>query len=163
MAYRTIAWAIAIIVGLAVPAGAGSLAGGFFDEPIFQADAYKQLVNIRAKTRVVVRTFAVKTADQNNDILAATTAKGNSVIVDNALLVSVNGNAVVDRGLRHANTYNKTSVASLKDCFNNSTGVANVNLASGNHNIQRTYYSGSLPGELLASGGSASQAAILRK
>ena len=53
--------------------------------------------------------------------------------VDNALLVSVNGNAVVDRGLDNANTYNKTSVASLKNCFNNSTGVANVNLASGNY------------------------------
>ena len=83
--------------------------------------------------------------------------------MDNALLVSVNGNAVVDRGLGNANTYNKTSVASLNNNFNNSTGVANVNIASGNNNIQKTYYSGSLPSELLASGGSGSQAAILRK
>ncbi len=54
MTYRTLAWVMALIVGLAVPAGAASLAGGFFDEPIFQADAYKQLVNLRAKTRGVV-------------------------------------------------------------------------------------------------------------
>ena len=54
MTYRTLAWVMALIVGLAVPAGAANLAGGFFDEPIFQADAYKQLVNLRAKTRGVV-------------------------------------------------------------------------------------------------------------
>ena len=161
MTYRTVACVMALIVGLAVPAGAANLAGGFFDEPIFQADAYKQLVSLRAKTQgVVARTFAVKTAVQNNDILAATTGKGGTFIVDNALLVSVNGNAVVDRGLDNANTYNKTSVASLKNCFNNSTGVANVNLASGNFNVQKTYYSGSLPSEMLANAGSANLTAL---
>ncbi len=99
MAYRTLAWVVALIVGLAVPAGAGTLASGFFDEPIFQADAYKQLVSIRAKTRgVAARNLAVKTAVQNNDILASTTGKGGSVnIVDNALLVSVNGKWQVTR------------------------------------------------------------------
>ena len=102
MTYRTLAWVMALIVGLAVPAGAASLAGGFFDEPIFQADAYNQLVNLRAKTRgVAARNFAVKTAAQNNDILAATTGKGGSVIVDNALLVSVNGNKLADQGRRN--------------------------------------------------------------
>ena len=79
--------------------------------------------------------------------------------MDNALLVSVNGNEVADHGLSNAMTYNKTTVASLNNNFNNSTGVANVNIASGNHNIQKTYYSGSLPSELLASGGSANLAA----
>ncbi len=135
MTYRTVAWVMALIVGLAVPAGAASLAGGFFDEPIFQADAYKQLVNLRTKTRgVVARNFAVKTAVQNDDILAATTGKGGSVnVVDNALLVSVNGNEVADQGLSNGMTYNKTTVASLKNSFNNFTGVANVNIASGNY------------------------------
>ena len=61
MAYRTLAWVMALIVGLAVPAGAATLAGGFFDEPIFQADAYEKLVNLRAKTRgVVARNIARK-------------------------------------------------------------------------------------------------------
>ena len=57
-------------------------------------------------------------------------------------------------------TYDKTTVASFNNNFNNSTGVANVNLASGNLNIQRTYYSGSLPSELLANAGSANLTAI---
>jgi hypothetical protein len=152
---------MALIVGLAVPAGAASLAGGFFDEPIFQADAYKQLVNLRTKTRgVVARNTGGKTEVQNNDILATTTGKGGTFIIDNALLVSVNGNAVVDQGLGNPNTYNKTTVAALNNNFNNSTGVANVNIASGNMNIQKTYYSGSLPSELLASGGSANLTAL---
>jgi hypothetical protein len=161
MTYRTLACVMALIVGLAVPAGAASLAGGFIDEPIFQADAYKQLVNLRAKTRgVVARNTGGETAIQNNDILADTTGKGGTFIVDNALLVSVNGNETGDNGISGVITYNKTSGHSLKNSFNNSTGVANVNIASGNMNIQKTYYSGSLPSELLASGGSANLTAL---
>ena len=110
---------------------------------------------------MVARNIAVKTAVQNNDILAATTGKGGSVnVVDNALLVSVNGNKVADHGISNGMTYNKTTVASFNNNFNNSTGVANINIASGNLNIQKTYYSGSLPSELLASGGSANLTAL---
>jgi hypothetical protein len=164
MTYRTMACVLALIVGLAVPAGAASLGGEFFDEPIFQPDAYKQLVNLRAKTRgVAARNVAVKTAAQNNDILAATTGKGGSVnIVDNALLVSVNGNKVADHGISNEMIYNKTAVTSFNNNFNNSTGVANVNIVSGNMNVQTTYYSGpdlSANG-LLANAGSANLTAI---
>jgi hypothetical protein len=159
MTYRTLVWVMALIVGLAVPAGAASLASGFFDEPIFQADAYNQLVNLRAKTRgEAARNFAVKAAAQNNDILAATTGKGGSVIVDNALLVSVNSDKLSDQG--KGMTCDQTTVTSFNNNFNNFTGVANVNLASGNHNIQRTYSSGLLPSELLANAGSANLTAI---
>lgn len=166
MAYRTLAWVVALIVGLAAPASAGTLASGFFDEPIFQPDAYKQLVSIRAKTRgVVARNAGGITAVQNNDILAATTGKGGSFnIVDNALLVSVNGNMVADYGRARAMTYDKTTVAAFNNNFNNSTGVANINITAGNFNTQKTYYSGpDLSSAQLANGGSGSQAAILRK
>ena len=168
MAYRTLAWVMALIVGLAVPAGAASLAGGFFDEPIFQADAYKQLVSLRAKTRgVAARNLAVKTPVQNNDILASTTGKGGSVnIVDNALLVTVNGNETGDKGI--GITYNKTTVASLRNCYYKGPGVWCVNITAGNFNTAKTSYSGpDLSSALLAGGGSTgqatSQAAILRK
>jgi hypothetical protein len=164
MTYRTMACVMALIVGLAVPAGAASFWGGFFDEPIFQSDAYKQLVNIKAKTRgVAARNFAVKTAAQNNDVLAATAGKGGSVnVVDNALLVSVNGNKVADQGITNGLSYDKTAVTSFTNNFNNSTGVANINLASGNLNVQKTYYSGpdlSASG-LLANAGSANLTTI---
>ena len=169
MTYRTVACVMALIVGLAVPAGAASFLGGVFDEPIFQADAYKQLVNFRTKPRgVVARNFAVRAGAQNDDILAATTGKGGSVnIVDNALLVSVNGNETGNKGIRSGNNYNKTIVASL-NCFKNTPGVANVNITAGNLNTQITSYSGpDLSSGLLASGGSTSQAtsqaALLRK
>ena len=82
--------------------------------------------------------------------------------MDNALLVSVNGNELVDHGVGNRIHYNKTTVASFNNSFNNSTGVANVNIASGNLNIQTTYYSGpdlSSSG-LLANGGSANLTAI---
>ena len=161
MTYRTLAWAMALIVGLAVPAGAASLAGGFFDEPIFQADAYNQLVNLRAKTRgAVARNVAVKTGVQNNDILAATTGKGGVNVVDNALLVSVNGNKVADHGISNEMTYNKTTETSFNNNFNNSTGVANINIASGNLNVQKTYYSGPDLSGLLANAGSANLTVI---
>ena len=50
MAYRTLAWVIALICGLAIPAGAGTLGVVSFDEPIFQPGASEKLVNLRAKT-----------------------------------------------------------------------------------------------------------------
>ncbi len=69
-------------------------------------------------------------------------AREAASFVDNALLVSVNGNKVADHG--RGMTYDKTTVASFNNNFNNSTGVANINVASGNMNMQKTYYSGPL-------------------
>ena len=57
--------------------------------------------------------------------------------------------------------YNKATVASVNHSFNNSTGVANINVAAGNLNIQSISYSGpdlSSSG-LLATGGSVKPAA----
>jgi hypothetical protein len=79
MAYRTLAWVMALICGLAIPAGAGTLGSGFFDEPIFQPGAYEKLVNLRAKTRGEVgRNIAVNTAVQNSGIQASTPAHSKS-------------------------------------------------------------------------------------
>ena len=58
--------------------------------------------------------------------------------------------------------YNKTTVASCTNSFNHSIGVTNLNVASGNLNVQTTYYSGpdlSSSG-LLAHGGSTNLTAI---
>ena len=82
--------------------------------------------------------------------------------MDNALLVSVNGNELVDHGVVNRMNYDKSTVASFTNSFNNFTGVANFNIATGNLNIQRTNYSGpdlSSSG-LLANGGSANLTAI---
>ena len=168
MTYRTLAWLMALICGLAIPAGAATLGGGFFDEPLFPPRAHEQLVNTRAQARGrIASNTAAKSAVQGRGMLAATTAKSKgSIVVDNALLVSVNGNALVDKGLGSAhNTYNKNITASVNNSFNNSIGVANMNAASGNFQNQSTSFSGSLPSGLLASGVSANQAqaAILRK
>jgi hypothetical protein len=48
-------------------------------------------------------------------------------------------------------TYNKTTVASVKDSFNNFTGVANINVAAGNLNTQSVSFSYSGP-DLLSNG-----------
>jgi len=158
MTYWTLAWLGALIFGLAIPAGAATLADGFFDEPIFPLHAYEQLVNIRAKTRgVIARNTATKTAVQESGMLAATTPKskvGNIMAVDNALLVSVSGNAGLDKPLGNvgnANTYNESTVASVNGKF---IGVTNVNVAAGNLNNQSTYYSGPDLSGLQASVGS---------
>jgi hypothetical protein len=164
MTYRTLAWVMVLICGLALPAGAASLAGGFFDEPIFQPGAYETLVSLRAKTRgVVTRNFAAKALVQDRALLTAPAAlskPGSLIAVDNALLVTVNGHETGDRGLSNATTYNKNTVASVKNDFNNFTGVANVNVAAGNLNTQKTYYSGDLPPSVLANGGSSNLTAI---
>ena len=165
MAYRTLAWIMALICGLAIPAGAATSADGLFDQPIFQSDAGKNLVNTTAKTKgVITRNSAAKADVQENGILAAATAHGQAgsiIAVDNALLVSVHGNALVDAGLGNATTYNKNTVASLDHSFNQAIGVANINVAAGNLNSQSIYYSGpdlSSIG-LLANGGVAKLAA----
>ena len=166
MRYRTLAWVMALICGLAIPAGAANLEGGFFDQPIFQPDAYEKLVSIKATTwGKVTRNIALKASGQDRGILATTTGRGytDSIIaVDNALLVSVNGNDLVAEGLAAEKTFNKTTVASVKDNFNHFTGVANVNVAAGNLNVQKTYYSGPdlAAGGLMSNGGSSKLTAI---
>ena len=96
---------MALICGLAIPAGAATSADGSFDQQIFQADAGEKPVNPMAKTPgVITRTVAAKADVQENDLLAATTARskpGSIIVVDNALLVSVHGNAMVDNGRRN--------------------------------------------------------------
>ena len=168
MTYRTYAWVMVLICGLAIPSGAATSADGSFDQQIFQAEAGEKLVNPMAKTPgVITRTVAAKADLQENDLLAATTARsrpGSIIVVDNALLVSVHGNAMVDNGRRNMGneqTYNKATVASVNHSFNNSTGVANINVAAGNLNLQSISYSGpdlSSSG-LLATGGSVKPAA----
>ena len=168
MTYRTYAWVMALICGLAIPAGAATSADGSFDQQIFQADAGEKRVNPKAKTRgVITGTVAAKAEVQESDLLAATTARsrpGSIIVVDNALLVSVHGNAMVYNGRRNMGneqTFNKATVASVNHSFNNSTGVANINVAAGNLNIQSISYSGldlSASG-LLATGGSVKPAA----
>lgn len=166
MTYRTLAWLMALICGLAIPAGAATLGDGFFDQPIFPPHAYEQLANLRAETRgVIARNTVAKDAVQDRGMLAATTAKSKGgIVVDNALLVSVNGNALVDKGLGNAhNTYNKNITASVNNSFIDSIGVANMNAGVGNFQNQSTSFSGSLPSGLLASGGSTNAAAVLRQ
>jgi hypothetical protein len=159
---------MALICGLAIPAGAATSADSAFDQQIFQADACEKPVNPMAKIGgVITRTVAVKADVQESDLLAATTAPskpGSIVVVDNALLVSVHGNAMVQNGRRNTGneqTFNKTNVASVNHSFNNSTGVANINVAAGNLNIQSISYSGPdlSSGGLLATGGSVKPAA----
>ena len=116
---------------------------------------------------VITGTVAAKADVQDSNLLAATTARskpGSIIVVDNALLVSVHGNAMVDNGRRNMGneqTFNKATVASVNHSFNNSTGVANINVAAGNMNTQSISYSGpdlSANG-LLATGGSVKPAA----
>jgi hypothetical protein len=106
MAYRTLAWVMALICGLAIPAGAATLTDGFSDQPIFQSDACEKLVNAMAKTPGVI----ARNITQESGIPAATTAPsqaGSIIAVDNAILVSVHGNAMVDNGMRNEKTYKK--------------------------------------------------------
>ncbi len=139
MTYRTLAWVMALICGLAIPSGAATSADDSSIQQIFQP--------------------ALKADVQGNDLLAATTAQGEAgsiIVVDNALLVSVHGNAMLGNVRRLETTFNKTTVASLNNSYNNSTGVANINVASGNLNTQTINFSGpdlSSSG-LLATGGS---------
>ncbi len=94
---------MALICGLAIPAGGATLAGGFFDEPIFQPGAYEKLISMKVGTRgVVARNIKGKAEVQAGAMLDADMAesKGGGInIVDNALLVSVNGNEVVNTWL----------------------------------------------------------------
>jgi hypothetical protein len=166
MTYRTLAWVMALICGLAVPAGGATLAGGFFDVPIFQPGAYAKLVSLKAKTRgVVARNIKVKAAVQAGAMQDADMAdsKGGGInIVDNALLVSVNGNEVVNTGLEQGMTYQKTTFSASNHSYNNFTGVSNVNMVAGNMNTQTTIYSGpdlSASG-LLANGGTTKLTAV---
>jgi hypothetical protein len=166
MGYWTLAWLMALICGVALPAGAATLAGGFFDEPIIPPHAYEKLVGTMAKTRgVMARNITAKAAVPESGILAATTANskaGSFHAVDNALLVSVNGNTTVNEGMGNRMTYNKTTVASVNNSYNNFNGVVNLNVTSGNLNTQTANYSGpdlSANG-LLANGGSTKVAPI---
>lgn len=166
MAYWTLAWLMALICGLALPAGAATLAGSFFDEPIIPPHAYEKLVGTMAKTRgVIARNITAKAAVPDSGILAAIPANskaGGIHAVDNALLVSVNGNATGNESIGNRMTYNKTSVASVNNSYNNFNGVVNLNVTSGNLNTQTANYSGpdlSANG-LLANSGSTKAAAI---
>jgi hypothetical protein len=165
MAYRTLAWVMALICGLAIPAGAGTLADGFFDQQIYPAEVGEKLVNTAAMTRgVITSTIGVKGEVLESGILAATTAQSNAasiIVADNALLVSVHGDTLVGKGKSIDKTYNKATVASLNNSFNNSTGVANINMAAGNLNVQTINYSGPdlSSNGLLANGGSAKPSA----
>ena len=151
MAYPALAGIMVLICGLAIPAGAATLTDGLSDQV--------------ATTRgVITSPMAAKAAVLSSDILAATTAlnkAGSIIVVDNALLVSVHGNAMVDNGRRLEKTFNKSTVASLNHSFNNFTGVANVNVAAGNLNVQSINYSGPDLSSIgpLANGGSAKPAA----
>ncbi len=168
MTYRTYALVMALICGLAIQAGPAFSAENSFEQQIFQPAAGEKPVNTLAQTPgVITRNLAAIAVVQENDVLAATTARskaGSIIVVDNAILVSVHGNAMVSNGMGimgNEMTYTKATVASLNNSFNNSTGVANINVAAGNLNIQTIHYSGpdlSSSG-LLAASGSAKPAA----
>jgi hypothetical protein len=151
MAYPTLAGVMVLICGLAILAGAASLTNGLSEQ-------------MATTQGVIPNPMAVKAAVLSNDVLAATTAlnkAGSIIVVDNALLVSVHGNAMVDNGMPIEKTYHNSTVASLNHGFNNSTGVANINVAAGNLNLQSIYYSGPDLASIgsLANGGSAKPAA----
>jgi hypothetical protein len=158
MTYRTLACIMAFICGLVIPAGAATSADGLFDQPILQPAVGEKLASTMVTLRLTTRNVAGETGVLDSGTLAATTAQskgGSIVVVDNALLVSVHGNAMVNSGpgsgMVNETTYNKATVAFLKDSFNNSTGVANINVAAGNLNTQSVYFSYSGP-DLLSNG-----------
>ena len=91
MRYRTLALGHGPDLRVSYPGWCGQFGGGFFfDQPIFQPDAYEKLVSIKATTwGRVTRNIAVKASEQDRGILATTTGRGygDSIIaVDNALL-----------------------------------------------------------------------------